>query len=72
MLSVCVAVDIGVVMEGAVEQDSVGGTGFGGVACINIRENLKWSLCVLVYVLTYMVALKLKHVHYWCKCWHTL
>ena len=38
MLSVCVAVDVGVAMEGAVEQGSVGGTIIGGATCIIIRE----------------------------------
>ena len=38
MLSVCVAVDVGVAMGGAVEQGSVGGTIIGGATCIIIRE----------------------------------
>ena len=66
MLSVCVAVDVGVVMEGAVEQGSVGGTIIGGATCIIIREQycLPLPLCSPIYVLTNIVGLELKHVHY--------
>ena len=68
MLRVCGAVDVGVLIDGAVEQGCFSAS-VSVVVCI-LKERMTFLFTYLV--LTYIITLKLKYVHYWFECWHTL